>query len=184
MIPKQMIESKRLMLSALLILSITLIAGGCGDGASDSSGAGTAGGDETNGSDETASLTKSEFIKQADSICKKGSEEVRAEFATYLKENKIKEIGKGGESKAEADARIEEVIEAAIPTLRQQLDGIRALAAPAAIEAQVDAYLAAAEEGIETGEKDPVELFTATGKVLAKSDKLAKEIGFKVCGNR
>jgi hypothetical protein len=180
-----MTQSKRLILPALLVLVIALFAVGCGGGGSDGSGSGgSSDGDETSGGDETASLSKAEFVKQADAVCKKGSEEVRAEFAAYLKENKIKEIGEGNESKAEAEGRIEEVIEAAIPTLRQQLDGIRALAAPTANEAQVNAYLEAAEEGIEKGEEDPVELFTATEKVLAKSDKLAKEVGFKVCGNR
>jgi len=180
-----MTQIKRLILPALLVLAIALIAVGCGGGGSGSGGSGGgSSSDETSSGDEAGSLSKAEFIKQADAICKEGSEEVRTEFATYLKENKIKEIGEGNESKAETEGRIEEVIEAAIPTLQQQLDGIRELAAPPADEAQVNAYLEAAEEGIEKGEEDPVELFTATEKVLAKSDKLAKEIGFKVCGNR
>jgi hypothetical protein len=168
-------------LSALAIALIATIVVGCGSGGSDSGGTSSS---DTTSAGGGAPLSKAAFIKQADEICKKGSEEVRAEFAAYLKENKIKEIGEGKETEAETEGRIEEVIEAAIPTLQQQLDGISALAAPAADEAQVNAYLEAAEEGIKEGEKNPVELFTATEKVLAKSDKLAKEIGFKVCGNR
>jgi hypothetical protein len=177
--------SKRPILPTLIALvAIALIAtvvAGCGSGGS---GSGSTSSSDTTSAESGAPLSKAAFIKQADEICKKGSEEVKAEFAAYLKENKIKEIGEGKESEAEIEARIEEVIEAAIPTLQQQLDGIGALAAPAADEAQVNAYLEAAEEGIKTGEKNPVELFTETEKVLAKSDKLAKEIGFKVCGNR
>lgn len=165
-------------LAAIALIATVVV--GCGGGSDSGS---TSSGDTTSAGDG-APLSKAAFIKQADEICKKGSEEVKAEFAAYLKENKIKEIGEGKETEAEVEARVEEVIEAAIPTLQQQLDGIGALTPPAADQAQVDAYLEAAEEGIETGKKNPVELFTETEKVLAKSDKLAKEIGFKVCGNR
>jgi hypothetical protein len=176
--------------AAIAIFAIALaalIVAGCGGGSDSSSSGGDSSSSSTSssgGGGETAPPSKAGFVTQGDAVCKNGSEEVQAGYATYLKENKIKKIGEGNESEAESEARIEEVIEAAIPILRQQLDSLKALDVPAGDEAQFNAYVKAAEEGIEKGEEDPVELFTATGKVFAKSDKLAKEIGFKVCGNR
>lgn len=168
---------KRLIFPLASLLAIASIGVGCGGG-SDGDG------EEAASSSQTASISRAEFIEKADAVCGKGQKQVKAEYAAYLEENDIEELGEGGESETEAEARMADIIEAAIPALRQQLEGIRELGAPAGEEARVSAYLEAAEAGIEKGEEDPRAMFTSSKALFAQSDKLAGEIGFKVCGQR
>lgn len=160
-------------------VACVLAVAGCGG----SSGSG----DQASASKTTSAISLQEFIKQADAICAEATKQVQAEFASYLKENNIKEIGQGGESPAEEKARQVEVIETiGIPALHRQQAEIRAIGLPGASDdkARVEAYLDAGAKSAEEGEANPALLYNSPQKVFAKSDKLAKELGFKVCGNR
>jgi hypothetical protein len=171
----------------LAATALVLAVAGCGGGGS--------GGDSNNGggsdrssesgeaeSKQAASLSKAEFIKQADAICASGRKQVEGEFAAYLKKNKV---NPSSESPAETEAHETEVIETiAIPALRKQMGELKALGAPGGDEAAVEAFIDATEEGIEKGEEDPPSLFSSPQKVFAKSDSLARSYGFKVCGSR
>jgi hypothetical protein len=175
---------------ALIVVAVALTAVGCGSssgGDSGSSGSTSTSSGSTStseGGGETAVISKAGFIEAADAACARGKEQVETEFAEYLKENNIKKIGESGESKAEAEARMAEVVIAAIPTLQQQLKEIQVLGIPDGYESQINAYIDAAEEAIRKGEEDPQAMFTSAQKLFAASDKLADEIGFKVCGQR
>lgn len=174
--------SKRLTLPALLALALALIAVGCGSGEDSSSGTGGGGGETS--SDQTASLSKAEFIKQADAVCSKGKKEVEAQFAAYLKKNKIEGIGAKGEPRPEAEERKADVVlTIGVPAYRKQLEEIDALPAPAGDEATVEEFVSAAEEGVEVVEEEPKAVFDGTSKAFAEADKVAKGYGFKVCGN-
>jgi hypothetical protein len=154
------------------VLAAALVVAGCGGGGG--------GGDEAAGGG--GSLSKAEFLKQADAVCSAGKTKVRAEYQAYLTKNKIEE---GKESKAENEAHVTEIAETiAFPALRQQIEEIRALGAPEGEEAEVKAFLDATEAEVKEAEEDPQSLLASSNEVFAKSDKLAEEYGFKVCGQR
>lgn len=178
--------SKRLIVPAVIVLVVALTAIGCGSSGDNSSstGDGSTSSSASGGGDELLPISKAAFIKGADAACASGKKQVEGEYAVYLKKKGIKEISSKVSSNAEAEAQATEVIETiAIPALNEQLDTIKALGVPDG-EEKVSAYLSAVEEGIEEGEAEPLTLFTSTEKVFAKADKLAGEIGLKVCGQR
>jgi hypothetical protein len=163
-------------LAAIAIVSgCALAVAGCG---------GSSSGDSGNGGGDASTLSKSEFIEQADAICAKATKEVETEFASYLKSEGIEEIGGKGESPAEEKARQTEVVETVgVPALRKQAEEIEALGLPSEDGEQVEKYLASVKEGIAEGEQNPTVLYASSEKIFAQSDKIAGEIGFKVCGN-
>jgi hypothetical protein len=171
------LHRQAIVLAVLLAASVALAA--CGGGSGGDGSGSTESGGTTPTQGDTGSIGRSEFIRQADAACTKGQKTVEAEVKAYLKKSNVKEIGEADETQQE------EVIETiAIPSLRTQIDEIRGLGAPSGEEAQVEGFLAAAEEGIEKGEDDPQAMFTSSTKVFAKADELADFIGFKVCGQR
>jgi len=168
----------------VIALVVALAAAGCGSSGSDNNNSSSDSSSVSGGDGGVASISKAAFIKEADAICASGKKQVENEYAAFLKKKGIKEINSKESSNAEAEAQATEVIETiAIPALNKQLDTIKALGAPDG-EEKVSAYLTAVEAGIEEGEAEPLTLFTSSEKVFAKADKLAGEIGFKVCGQR
>jgi hypothetical protein len=122
---------------------------------------------------------------KGDAICAKGRKEVEANFTAYLKKNKIKELGESGESAAETKKHEAALVETvALPALRDQVEKLKALGMPEGAEDEAEEFFEAVEEDIEAGEEDPQALFSSAEKTFAKSDKIAQEIGFEVCGNR
>ncbi len=161
---------------AVAIAVCVLVAAGCGGGGSDSGSS-----DETSAS----APSKAEFVKSADAICTEGRAEVQSEFTVYLAKNGIKELGEPGESEAETKKHAIALMETVgIPALKQQIDELKALEAPSDLKAKAAQFIADGEEAIKKGEGEPLLLFTSEDKLFAKSDKVAKELGFQVCGNR
>ena len=74
---------KKFKIAALLLGAplVALLAVGCGS--SDDS--------TTGGTDASTTLTKAEFVKQANAICAQGSKDVNAEFEEFSKENNLSE---------------------------------------------------------------------------------------------
>jgi major membrane immunogen (membrane-anchored lipoprotein) len=142
------------------VLAVALVVVGCGS--SDSS---------------TASITKAEFIKQADADCKKGEEEIQKDLAVYLKEHKDLE-------KPTEDDYSELVEAVLVPAAEQEIDDIRALGIPSGDEDQVEAMLDAREASIEKAQEEPKAVVQNGGSVFGEASKLAKEYGLKDCGNR
>jgi hypothetical protein len=126
------------------------------------------------GGDDSASLTKDEFIEQADAICANGDKAITADFKDFAEEKGIK----GAPNKAQQEEAIAEVV---APAVQEQADGIRALAAPEGDEKQIEAMLAAVEEGVEDLEENPRQL-TEGKNPLAKGSKLARDYGLEKCG--
>ena len=143
-------------------LAIFLVVAGCGGGDSDSS---------------TASITKAEFIKQADAACKKSEEEIQNDFAVYIKKHE--------DLKNPTEADYAELVETIlVPNVDQEVEDIRALGAPSGDEDQVEAMLEAREESVKTAEDDPQLVLNESDKVFAKASKLAKEYGLEGCATR
>jgi hypothetical protein len=144
---------------------------GCGGGGSDSG----------SGEETSSSSSKAAYIKSADAICTEAEKEVKAQFAAYLKKIGVKKIGESG-AKAEAQA-VGAMKTVAIPAFNQQIEELKALEAPRELQTKANEYVTAAEAALEKGEGEPLLIYVAMPKLFAGSDKIAKEIGFQVCGN-
>jgi hypothetical protein len=144
------------------LAAITMIAAGCGGGSDSSS--------------DSSSITKAQFIKQADAICAKGNKEDEAEFEKFEKENGLSE--KKEPTKAQQEEATSEIV---VPSVQKQIEEIDALGAPKGDEKKIEALVASVEEGVEEIEADPASL-TEGKNPLAKGSKLAREYGLKTCG--
>lgn len=137
--------------------------------------AGCGGGDDT--TDETVTLTKAEFIKQGDAICKEGNKEIEEGFEEFAEEN---DLPKNKEPSNEQGVEIVETV--ILPNVQQQAEEIRDLGTPEGEEEQVDELVTALEDAVAEGEDDPEALFSGDTDPFADVNQQAVDYGFKVCG--
>jgi uncharacterized protein with von Willebrand factor type A (vWA) domain len=142
--------------------AILVIVAGCGGGSDSSS--------------DSSSVTKAQFIKQANAICEKGTEENEAEFEEFAEEKGLSE--KEEPTKAQQEEAITEIV---APGVQKQIEEIDALGAPEGDEKQVEAIVTSVEEGVEEIEENPSSLIKGENP-LGRGSKLAKEYGLKACG--
>lgn len=143
-------------LIALVVLLAALVGFGCG------------GDDSSSGS----ALTKAEFIKQADGVCKKGEARIEAEAGKYEKENEIA-------TEAQQEELISEVV---VPGIQAQAEEIAALGAPEGDEEKIEAMVEAVESGAAELEANP--LAGMEGKSpLGEASKIAGAYGLKECAS-
>lgn len=157
--------SKRLIALLAGVLAIALVVG-CGGGDDDEATA--------------SSITKAEFIKQADAVCEKTTKQAQADFRAYLKEGaRIEEE----ELSAEDYAAI--VVETVMtPNYEQEFEELRDLGAPNGDEDEVEKLIVAREEDLEAAQAEPERFARESEKVFAQSSKLAKEYGLQACDKR
>ncbi|TMK56407.1 MAG: hypothetical protein E6G51_10640 [Actinobacteria bacterium] len=155
--------NKALLAAIAVLVALAALVAGCG------------GGDST--TDETVTLTKTEFIKQGDAICKEGNEEISEGFEEYAEEN---DLPQNKEPSTEQGIEITETV--ILPNIQQQAEEIRELGAPEGDEDQVDELLTSLEDAVAEGEDDPELLFKGNTDPFAEVNELAKDYGFKVCG--
>jgi hypothetical protein len=155
--------NKALLVAIAAVFALAALVAGCG------------GGDDT--TDETVTLTKTEFIKQGDAICKEGNEEISEGFEEYAEEN---DLPQNKEPSTEQGIEITETV--ILPNVQQQAEEIRELGAPEGDEDQVDELLTSLEDAVAEGEDDPELLFKGDTDPFAKVNELATDYGFKVCG--
>lgn len=161
--------NKRFIVLLTGILAIALVAVGCGGGS----------GDEGETTTTTGSLTKAEFVKKGNEICKHGNAEIEAGIQKFVKENGISD--KHPPSKAQSGEAAETIL---IPAIQKDIGDIRALGLPKEDGKGAEEVLDAAEEALEKGEEDPVALIESEGEPEAfqKANKLSREYGLTVCG--
>jgi anti-sigma28 factor (negative regulator of flagellin synthesis) len=147
------------------VLLAALVVAGCGSSDSDSSSSDS----------ETPSLTKAEFIKQADAICKTGEKSIETGAEKFAKENNV------NTEKPTTKQKEEVIVEVVAADIRKQGEEIGELGAPSGDEEKVEAIVAAVEEGADELESEP-KLLIEGENPLAKGSKLAKGYGLKVCG--
>lgn len=136
-----------------LLLSLSLVAAGCG-------------GDDEGGEDAEP-LSKADFTTQANKICADGNDELQTE-AESLGEEPTQE-------------QIEEfAVDVLVPNVQGQHDDIDALGAPEGDEDDVQAILDALQEGIDAVEADP-SLITSSDDPLGEASDLAGEYGLTDC---
>jgi len=134
--------------------------------------AGCGGSDDSTTTEET--LTKVEFIKQGDAICKKANEQSETEAEEFADENDF-ELEKASDEQLE-----EAVAEVLVPSLNRQAEELDALGAPEGDEEQVEAIIVSLEDA--TGEIEDEPSLVFEGQVLKEPSELAEDYGFKVCG--
>jgi hypothetical protein len=152
-------------LAFVAILTVGLIAAGCGSSNSSST-------------TSTTALTKAEFLKQGNAICKKGNQQInKVGHQTFSK----KKYPNGPPPKS---ALTKFTTDTAIPTIQTEIDGVKALGAPAGDEAQVKAIVDSAQSALDKAKADPTVLFQNNPKndPFAKSNQLANSYGLTACG--
>jgi hypothetical protein len=148
---------RRIVLICVVVLAAGLLAAGCGD-------------DES-----SASLTKAEYIKQGDAICKAGNEKYQREFTEYLQ---------GLDPKAPlTEKKLEAATEAIVmPGLRTEAEELEELGAPSGQEDKAEEIVEAFEKAIEEGEGNPAPFISSGGgPVWNEAEQLAADFGFQVC---
>jgi len=126
-------------------------------------------------SSDSSSLTKAEFVKQADQICTKGEKSIEDGAEKFAEDN---DVNTEKPTKAQQEEVIQQVV---APDIRKQAEEIGDLGAPKGEEAEVEAIVTAVEDGADELESKPETLIEGKNP-LVKGSKLAKEYGLKVCG--
>ncbi|MDX6622181.1 MAG: hypothetical protein QOE75_113 [Solirubrobacterales bacterium] len=150
-------------LSAIVVLLVGCGGDGGGDPTADSSLSDT----------EAPALSKAEFIERGDEICKRTDRRQAARYKVYRAEN--------GEdtSKQGQEALVTEI---GLPTIREEIEELRALGAPAGDEQAVEAILDAAEAAADEAEADPGSVLETSASPFDEVDAMAEAYGFKACG--
>jgi hypothetical protein len=152
--------NKAFLAAVAALIALAAIVAGCGGG-----------GDTT---DETVTLTKAEFVKQGDAICKKATERSEKEAEEFAEDNDFTL------EKASKEQLEEAVSAVLVPDLERQAEELDALGAPKGDEDKVEEIIVSLEDATGEIEDDPGLVFD--GKVLRKATEKAEAYGFKVCG--
>lgn len=151
-------------LAALAVL--LAFAAGCGGGDGDTSG-------KTSGEKTAApALTKDDFVKQANAICRKTDETQTSELGTYVKEHPKAEDSKAGQEKM--------VSAVGLPPVQKEAEELAELGAPKGDEAQVEAIVSGIEAALVKAEADPAAVLESNTPFDA-AGKLATKYGLKDC---
>jgi hypothetical protein len=123
------------------------------------------------------SISKAEFIKKADAVCKKGEEEVQKDFGAFAKTHE--------NVKKPTEADYAELVDAVlVENVEDEVDAIRALGAPEGDEKEVEAMLKAREDSIKKAQANPKAVIRGNEDIFGEASKLAKAYGLKECGSR
>lgn len=147
----------RKILGALALIAALAVVAGCGGGD-----------DET-----TATVTKAEFIKAGDAVCKKGLENREAAIQKSVKKSK-KELRENFES-SEAVFLLKSIL----PTIQQTSEELSELETP---DAQAEKMVADFEKAVEGAETNPKAVITGEDSSIAEFGQEATKYGFKYCG--
>lgn len=125
------------------------------------------------GSDEADTLSKAEYVKQADEICAKTEGRQKKLVTKFQKQNQEAPTG---------TAATEQLISfAALPPIEQQIQELAKLPPPDKEAAKAKAYLKELEKGLKAAEKEPGTLLITPG-AFTKAEEAARVFGFKTCG--
>jgi hypothetical protein len=128
-------------------------------------------GDDDNGS----SLTKDEFVKRADAICAKGTENLGKELSAYLEQQ-------ASTAKTESEVAAEAIQAVVLPEVEAQIEKIESLEVPSGDEGEIEAFLEAQRRAVASLEKRKnLSLTTDLDPAFQGSGKLAREYGLESC---
>ena len=123
------------------------------------------------GGDDDEALTKAQFLKQGNAICKKGNKEIDKAAKKTFTSNKRP-------STAEITKFAEDTL---IPSVEEQISGIRDLNPPSADEDQVDSILDEAESALDKTKADPSIFANEKNDPFKKANQDAKAYGLTEC---
>ena len=149
-----------------------LVVAGCGDSSS-------ADDDGTEISVETGSLSKAEFIKQADAICEETVKNVQSEGEKYARKAEQASTPAVGLA-AELPKFVRNVV---VPMFEEEIDQISSLGAPSGDEQEITVMLKALQQGLVKAQKEPQALFQGTNNKFNEATQLGEKYGFSSCGN-
>lgn len=149
--------SKRFIALLAGVVAIVAVLAGCG------------------GSSDSSSLSKADFIKQGDEICKSSSKQIETEAEEFAEEN---DVDTSKPTKKQQEEVIEEVV---APGLRSETEELEALGIPKEDGDKAEAVLTALDSGVSEVE-DEAAVVLSGNNPLEKASKLAGEFGFKTCG--
>ncbi|TMK58178.1 MAG: hypothetical protein E6G51_03490 [Actinobacteria bacterium] len=125
---------------------------------------------------ESGSVTKAEFVKDAELLCKSGEEEALGEArASY---SKYGIDPQKPPTRSQGNALVEDVI---LPSLQERAEELGELTPPAGDEAEVLAIVEGLEKGVAEAEAVPNKMLEAARKFDSVS-KLARKYGIDACG--
>jgi hypothetical protein len=149
-------------------VAATLIVGfgvaGCGGGGSKSSSS------SSSSTPSTAHVSKAEFLKKGNAICKRGNDQVNAEGKRLFKPHA-----------RPTAAQLRGFQQTAISVIQGEINGVRALPRPAGDEARINRIADAAQKDLDKVKAHPA-LLTGKGDPFKDANKLTKDYGLTVCG--
>jgi len=125
---------------------------------------------------ETGSLSKAQFVQQADRICQRGRLKLEKDYVQYAtKRVKVKRF-----KEFERKYGTEFMAEILVPAYEGQIERIRSLGIPVTDKDEVSAVLTAIQQALPAAEDNPTK-FLHGEDPFAKASKLARAYGFTVC---
>jgi hypothetical protein len=147
------------------VLAAVVVMAGCGSG----------GGSDTAVAE--SSISKAQYVKQAEAVCKKGNEELEADFAAFVREKE--------DVKTPHESDYVELFEKVLePNISTEIEELHELDVPQGDASKVEAILSAREESLTIAEAEPKEVIENSKKVFGKASSLADEYGLKDCATR
>jgi hypothetical protein len=119
------------------VVALGAVIGGCGGGG-----------------DSSSTLTKAEFVKQANAICATRKQEWESGLASYNEE--VKEKKATSDPKAQEEIAVVQIEETMLPAVKTQLTAMEDLAAPEGEEAAVTKMLGGLSKEIKQVEKEGI----------------------------
>lgn len=126
----------------------------------------------------SSSLTKAEFVQQANAICAKRKQAWQTALVSYKKEVKARNAENELEAQVEIAERLME--ESMLPALQEQLQSLEKLGAPEGSEKQVEKMLQNLSKGLKGVEKAGVKDLASVE--LTDFEDEAKDLGI-TCAN-
>lgn len=136
--------------------------------------AGCGGSDEAEGPIpvEAGSLSKEQFIKRANAICAETLERAGAAYEDL----ELQGLAALSENTAE-------IVDALLPTFKEEVDRLRSLGAPRGEGKQVSAFLAALQWNVDEAKAEPERFLAGEGR-FARPAELARGYGLRECAAR
>jgi hypothetical protein len=123
-------------------------------------------------SSEAEVISNSEFLAQARPICEKEKAKVDKEYSHWAERANLH-----ADSEEFMNKKVEKFV---LPRKERQLRELRALALPDGRAKKLKAFLAAWEEGIEIGKKDPSRLRVGD-YAFQRAFEMAESVGLQTC---
>jgi len=123
-------------------------------------------------SSEAPTISRAEFLAKARSICRKGDAKIGREYAHYAEQAHLHRHSEEFMDKM--------VVKVVLPMKVRQVREMRALGLPRAGKKKLAAFLAAMEEGLETGRKEPARLRVGE-YAFQRAFEMADSVGLRAC---